>query len=299
MFNKFKTKKTQRRVPNAVDSTTTQHVFRRNRTLASYKSGGEHQSSRSHIHRLSIKRRKLSGIFLIVVLSALALFLLIINFTANPLVVVSDTSILKPVNKASYEDKIQSYLKQNPFSRFLFIIDSSKLTNYVASSAPEVASIDYRDMESFGSNNFLVKFRKPVAGWAINDKQYYVDKDGVQFEVNYFDNPKVQITDESGASTAMSSDGSAIASRRFLSFVGQVVSAARDRNYIVIKASLPEDTTRQLEIQIKESQSVIKLSLDRPVGDQIGDMDRAIKYFTRKNLAPKYIDVRVAGRVFY
>lgn len=307
MFKKFKHKKRVVRNTTQSDISNHQgHIFRRNRNLSRANKVGDYggvnnskASSRSHVHSLAIKRRKLSGIFLICLLSITIIFLMIINFTATPSMVLTDTSIIKSVQKSKYEDIIQDYLKENPFSRFLFILDDSKLTNYVSSTAPEVLNIEYKDMKSFGNNNFIVKLRKPVAGWTINNKQYYVDENGVQFEINYFENPKVQIIDKSGASETMSSSGIAIASKRFLSFVGQVVSAAKGYNYTVIKAILPEDTTRQLEIVIKENGFLVKLSLDRPVSDQLGDMDRAMKYFAKKHIRPSYIDVRVSGRVFY
>lgn len=281
------------------------HAFRRNRNLSRNNRVGEYESlnnktsSRSHVHHLSIKRRKLSGIFLICLLSVAIIFLIIINFTATPSIILVDNLITKSVPKSKYQTIIQDYFNSNPFSRFLFILDEAKLTNYVSNEAPEVLNVQYKDMKSFGNNNFTIKLRKPVAGWKINDKQYYVDENGSQFEVNYFENPTVQIVDKSGASQEMNNSGVAIASKRFLSFVGQVVSTAKKYHYTVIKAILPEDTTRQLEIKIKENTFTIKLSLDRSVGDQIGDMDRAIKYFNKKHIRPSYIDVRVSGRVFY
>jgi len=306
MINRFKHKK------HVVKDTTQSsmsnqqvHMFRRNRNLSHANRAGEFSDtngktfSRARTHHLFVKRRKLSGILLICLLSITIILLMIVNFTAVPSVIISDTSITKSIPKSNYEDIIQDYLNENPFSRFLFILDDVKLTNYASDVAPEVSSIEYKDMKSFGNNNFIVKLRQPVAGWKINSKQYYVDKDGVQFEVNYFENPTVQIIDKSGASETMSNSGMAIASKRFLSFVGQVVSVAKKYNYTVVKAILPEDTTRQLEIGIKENGFIVKLSLDRPVNDQIGDMDRAIKYFTKKRIKPSYIDVRVSGKVFY
>jgi len=304
MINNFKLSKrvAKNTTKNEISS---QRGYRRNINLSRSKGGGEYDSannkafSRANVHRLSIKRRRLSGIFLICLLSIAIIFLMIINFTARPSVVLNDASIIKPVPKSKYEAIIQDYFNKNPFSRFLFILDNEKLTNYVSSITPEVLYIEYKDMQSFGNNNFIIKLRQPVAGWKINNKQYYVDENGSQFEVNYFDNPEVQIIDKSGASETMNNSGVAIASKRFLSFVGQVVSAAKQYGYTVTKAILPEDTTRQLEIGIKENGFIVKLSLDRSVDEQLGDMDRAIKYFTKKHIKPSYIDVRVSGKVSY
>ena len=118
----------------------------------------------------------------------------------------------------------------------------------------------------------------------------------MSFEKNYYLEPTLQIVDESGVT---SKTGIAIASNKLLSFVGRVVSQANSRGYTVIEAILPIDTTRQLRIKLKDSNIVVKLSIDRPAGEQIEDMDRAVRYIKSKNLYPSYIDVRVGGKAFY
>lgn len=280
-------------------------IFKRNRTIVGTRSNNVRSaannssnnliSDRAHVHHLSIKRRKVFSVFSMVFLAMIALFLLIINYTATPLIRLQDTSIIKSVDKAKYSTIINDYLKSNPPSRFSFILDSLKLTNYVSSVAPEVKSVTYRDMDSFGKTNFDVIMRVPVAGWKIGQKQYYVDDEGSQFEVNYFNNPEVQIVDESGISV----NDTIIASKRFLSFVGQVVALSKKYSYTVIKATLPADTTRQLAIKLKENGFTVRLSIDRSVDEQVEDMDRAVKYFIKHGLKPSYIDVRVSGKAIY
>ena len=91
----------------------------------------------------------------------------------------------------------------------------------------------------------------------------------------------------------------AIASNRFLSFVGRVVSLTKASGYTVVQAMLPAETTRELEIKLKEGDYLVKLSIDRPVGEQVEDMIAAVRYFTGSGQTPKYIDVRVSGKAFY
>ena len=69
--------------------------------------------------------------------------------------------------------------------------------------------------------------------------------------------------------------------------------------YTVSEAILPSNTTRQLNIRIKDNDLLIKMTIDRSAAEQVSDMSRAVKYFTSNNLMPTYIDVRVDNKVFY
>lgn len=254
-------------------------------------------SPRTHVHHLSIKRRKLSGLLMISVFMITILSLLVTNFTASILVNTSDTQITKTIDDKLYQNVINDFLNANPLYRFSFLMDGSALNNYVSSKLPEVGSVR-RQGNSIkpGETDYIISFRKPVAGWQINDKQYYVDARGVSFERNYYTNPVVQIVDNSGISPQA---GVAIASKRFLSFVGQVVSLSSDNGHQITRAVLPKNTTRELDVYFKDMTLYAKLSIDRPVGEQVEDMGNAIGYFVAKNQMPQYIDVRVSGKAFY
>jgi hypothetical protein len=139
--------------------------------------------------------------------------------------------------------------------------------------------------------------RSPVAGWQINSKQYYVDSKGYPFDINYFPTPSVQIIDNSGISYKIGT--TAIASNRFLGFIGRIVSLTKSSGYTVSQALLPPNTTRELDIRLKEVGYYIKFSIDRPAGEQVEDMVTAIKYFSARGQTPKYIDARVSGKAFY
>lgn len=284
-----------------------QRTFHRNRTLTGTSSNNfdsvnssinDFESTRSHVHRLSNQRRKVSSIILIVFLSTMALWMIVCNFTASATISLSDTTIVKSINTKKYIDVIQSYLDTNPISRFTFFTSNIELTKYVSERLPEVKNVTVRGMSGIGSTNFAITMRTPVAGWTINGKQYYVDSSGVPFEINYFEAPAVQIIDNSGASVK-TSNSTAIASKRFLSFIGKVVSSAKFKGYTITEAILPSGTARELEIKIKENGFLAKLTIDRSAGEQVGDMSKAIEYFTARGLAPKYIDVRVSGKAYY
>ncbi|MEI7918111.1 MAG: hypothetical protein WCH58_01890 [Candidatus Saccharibacteria bacterium] len=279
-------------------------IFRRNRTLTGTTSNNfgsvnaktDLESSRKHAHHLVRHRRKVLSVLTIVLLSAAILWILISNFTATVIISVSNVHLAKPVDSSRYVKVIQDYLDANPISRLHFNLDQVALTNYVSTKLPEVSNVTQQYMLGIGETGFAVTLRTPVAGWKIGDKQYYVDSKGISFDQNYLAAPDVQIIDNSGASPQGST---AVISNRFLSFVGRVVSLAATNGYTVSQAVLPANTTRELVISVKESSTLVKLSIDRLAGEQIEDMSKALKYFASHGQSPEYIDIRVSGKAFY
>lgn len=280
------------------------NVFNRNRTLIGSTSNNLDninnrstlESPRTKTHHLALKRRKVLNILFILILCMIILWILISNFTAKVTISLSDVNISKQVKSLDYEKIIQDYFNNNPIGRFSFFLDQTALNAYVSSKMPEVLNVKQKDMLSIGETNFRIEMRMPVAGWKIDSKQYYVDSLGVTFEENYFSEPNVQIIDNSGISMQA---GAVSVSNRFLSFVGHVVSQSKLSGYTVVQAILPAGKTRELEIKIEEGDYLVKLSIDRPAGEQIEDMDNAIWYFKNNNQNPSYIDVRVSGKAFY
>ena len=305
LFNKKQFDIPRRRsVKRDIRSSTSSDIFRRNRTLTGTTSNNlgstgaksDLESSRIHVHHLAIHRRKILNIMIIVFMSAGFLWVIISNLTATVVVSVPSTAISKSIDLSRYEKTIQQYLNANPLSRLKFILDQSAMSDYVSSNLLEVTSVAQQNTTGIGQTNFVVTMRTPVAGWNMNNKQYYVDSKGIAFDINYFLPPSVQIVDNRGIAPQT---GAAIVSNRFLSFVGRVVSAAKASGYTVAQATLPPNTTRELYISLKGSTILIKLSVDRSAGEQVEDMSRALKYFASHNIIPNYIDVRVSGKAFY
>jgi hypothetical protein len=197
---------------------------------------------------------------------------------------------------ASYQRAIQEYLGKQPIERLRFRLDQKRLTEYVQASAPEVYSVRASSTATPGTSLFQLVMRKPVAGWNINGKQRYVDGSGVSFERNYFSAPVVQIVDRSGVQVAA---GQAIASNRFLGFVGRTVSIASTYGLSVEQIIIPSGTTREVDVKVVGSSYVVKFLIDRPVGEQVEDMARSIAWLKANNVTPEYVDVRVSGKAYY
>lgn len=278
-------------------------TFQRNRTLMrgtsaySYDSIDEvKKSPRSYVHHLASKRRKIGGVLISVVSASLIFFWLLTQFTAQVTVSISDSELSKSIDTKKYIDSINDYLGVHPLSRLRFALDKNDLAEYLLTVTPEVASVEKVSSGSIGDTDINLSMRRPIAGWTIGSTQYFVDEKGVSFERNYYDTPTLQIVDNSGISPQQ---GTTVASTRFLGFVGRVVALSKESSYVVEQAIIPVGTTRELEVQIKGIVPHVIFSIDRPVGEQVEDMVRALQYFTSRGGTPSYIDVRVSGKAFY
>lgn len=295
----------RRRSASASDAVADQSdsdLFRRNRTLtgslsSSVTSPAERtaglKSSRVQTHELRHHRRRLGSMFLLTTAAVAVLFLMINNFIAS----VSTTVANQPSNKlmSDYKGLINEYLASRPVERLSFAINTETLTGYVQQKAPEVSRIVLQDISGMGESAFRVEVRRPVASWTISGDKRYVDANGVSFTKNYFEEPIVRVIDQ----TNLTVDGQIVVSNRFLGFIGQAVARSGENGLTVKEVLLPADTNRQIQLKLEKYSYPIKLSVDRPVGEQIEDMVRAVKYLDGKQQSPQYLDVRVSRRAFY
>lgn len=274
--------------------------FRRNRTINAVRQqpiSETEPSPREKAHSLARRRRKIGIILLTIIVIGSVLSWLLSQFTATVAINVSDkTSMIHPVKTETYASAIQDYLDMHPFERLRFVLNQNELSQYVSGKLPEVATIEQIGRSNIGETNFQISMRVPVAGWLINSQQYYVDGAGEAFALNYFNEPTVTITDNSGVSLE---SGQAVASSRFLGFVGRVVALAEERGYTVTEAIIPYNTTRQLDIKLEGQAPLVRLSIDRGAGEQMEDMARSLNYLSASGQAPEYIDVRVKNKTFY
>jgi len=282
------------RTPATPDAGT---QFRRNQTLSGVRRpDAEPVSERARMHALARRRRHVGAIFTLVLGIIVVLAALLTQFTGKVVVAGSSLPLTHAAQPAPYEKAINDYLAIHPVERLRFAMNETALSSYVAGIAPEVAHVKLTSTDNIVDAHFTLTFRKPVAGWQINGHQYYVDETGVVFQNNYYETPTVQIVDQSGVSPAQ---GSIVASARLLSFVGRVVALSGQGSYTVTQAILPSGTTRELEIQLKDVQPLVKLSIDRGAGEQVEDMIRSLNYLKSVGRSASYVDVRVSGRAAY
>lgn len=283
-------------------SLASRYNFRRNRTLTGSASsqvstvGEAHaqlKSERVMAHDLVRQRRHIGLILSGVVIGCALLFGLVTQFTAHVELHTADLSVaLSP----SYNIAVEQYFNQQPIERFRFMLNMNHLSRYVQSVLPEVAAVQLDGSAGLGKTRFSLTMRQPIAGWSMGGSQEYVDGNGVSFARNYYATPAVQIVDNSGVQAVA---GQAIASNQFLSFVGRVVGQAAKSNLVVTQVIIPEGTTRQIEVRLTGIAYPIKLSVDRPAGEQVEDMARSVAWLSSHGQSPQYLDVRTSGRAFY
>lgn len=278
------------------EAPSTSSQFRRNQTLSSYRHNTPEESSRQKAHSLTMQRRRLGGIFLIVAVVSVLLGLLLWQLMAQVAVTTSTKQLSRSFDVKPYEASINDFLNINPAQRLRVSLDEAALGAYVASEYPEVESLRLSGTPGLAQASFSVTFRTPVAGWIINGKQYYVDNQGAVFDTNYYETPGLQIVDESGISPEQ---GSAVVGTRLLGFLGRVVSQAQGRGYSPVRAVLPEGTTRQVDVYFEGIATRVKFSIDRGAGEQMEDADRSLQFLAGRGIGAEYIDVRVPGRAAY
>src|SRR5690606_4960459 len=79
------------------ERTRSDFTYRRNSTLSSYRRDGPPDSERQKVHELAMQRRRMGGVFLVVILSAIGLLLLLWQLVASVEVVASSRPLNKPI----------------------------------------------------------------------------------------------------------------------------------------------------------------------------------------------------------
>lgn len=290
--------------PSASDLSN-RYSFRRNRTLtgstsAKVASSGEMnaelRSPRAHVHHLTSLRRRLVLYFITASAAAFGLYVLISQLVASMSIQVSGIELLPNTDKVAYEQAIESYYAARPTERLRFLLNESDMTAHVQATRPEVRTINIEPGAELSTAVVTIVPRQAIARWSFDDADRYVDAQGVVFLRNYHTAPRLKIIDNSGIRTTSTR---VVASNRFLSFVGQVISGSQERNLAVSTVTIPAFTTRQVAVTLKGEGTQYRLSVDRSVGEQVEDVARIHTYLKRKSITPRYVDVRVKGKAFY
>lgn len=291
----------RRRLTDDADQSD-RYTFTRNRTLTGSSSqrvttANDHtaqlQSPRTQAHHLARRRRRVGGLFLVVVVISLGMAFLVTQLVSNVTVQASDHAITLD---GKYVQDIQSYFDRQPLERLRFMLNTKQLLAYLQTVDPEVSDVALSDAQGYGSAGFVVTVRHPTLSWSIGSHRQYVDDSGVAFTRNYYAEPQVQVVDQSGIQV---SEGQTVASNRFLSFMGRVVGLAAHSGYAVTQIVLPRGVTHEVDLHMQNVAYPVRLLVDRPAGEQIEDMDRAVRWLAAHQVSPTYLDVRVSRRAYY
>lgn len=281
--------------------------FRRSRTLqgttssnvkAANQKRAELKSDRLKKQEQQRRRRMITTGLLAVVVMIFTVWYLISQYTVDIGTMTYSPETSRAPDDELYKKSINDYLGVRPAERFRFAMNETALTQFVAVSLPEVKRISV-DGGQANITDFKLQLRQPIASWKTGDSQSFVDDEGVSFTNNYYPNPNVVITDNTGASNT-EQPGKAVVSERFLRFLGRLVALTNKSGLgEVTEASLPKNTAREIDIKIKGRPYYIKTHIDRDPAATVEDIKRVVGLLEQKKVKPVYIDVRVNGRAYY
>jgi hypothetical protein len=248
------------------------------------------------VHHLSNLRRTLLGYFAAVSIVSFGLYILVSQLVATTVPTLVGIGPAPEEDATAYSNAVEEYYAARPVERFRFLLNDEALLSHVQSSRPEVRAIAVEPGSGLGEASLVVTARQPIARWAIDGASQYVDGDGMVFARNYFDDPTLQIVDNSGLPASSSR---LVTSNRFLGFIGRVVAKSSQSGLDVSKVTIPALTTRQVAVTLEGEATEYKLSVDRSAGNQVEDISRIHRYLATNKLNPGYVDVRIAGKAFY
>ena len=279
-------------------------TFRRSRTLTGSSSeqvrtAGESRaqlrSPRLKEHELRSHRRRLGAYLFGVLILIGGLMVLLSQFigVVTP-AFSSQQPLIKEPDNQKYVQLINQYFNSRPLERLRFALNRDALAGYLEDKAPEVASVEFENT-GLAVASASIRFRVPVVAWQIQAQKYYVDGDGQSFTVNYYSEPAVTVKDDSGIDPS----AGAIVSDRFLQFMGRVIALTNASGLRVTGATIPRNTSREIDFNLEGRGYFIKTQLGRDAASQATDLVNAVKYIDSKGIKPSYIDTRVPGKAAY
>lgn len=280
------------------------YEFRRSRTITgssspNVRSSAEPRSQlkteRLKLHDLKQLRLKLIKILLVLLLLLVLAFWAVENYISNVTILYSQTGRTAPPT-SSYQQTIMHYFAYQPLERFGFMLDSSHLETYLRSQHSEILSLKVAKEWYGGGEKFTVTFRKPLLAWQVGSQKFYVDDKGVAFGYNYFGGNVMSVNDQSGV---VPDANGAIASRRFIRFLGKLVAAVNGVGKGQVSEVIVPASTREVDLKLANRNYPIKTHIDRDPSQLAEDLKNALKFFDDNHATPAYIDLRVANRAFY
>lgn len=280
------------------------YVFRRSRTLTGSASTevtapaakrGQLKTDRLKLHELKAHRRKILRMLGVVSLILACLAFMLANFILTPNIVAVQTGTKQPPTQG-YQESMYSYFADHPLERFGFLLNDSGLESHLKNKHTEVASLAV-ERDWYGGNVRVgVFFRQPLLVWKTGQQQFYVDNQGIAFTYNHFAEPTVAVTDQTGLPPDQSG---AVASTRFIRFLGRMVGAVNDYKKGKVVAVIIPPSTRQIDLKLEGREYPIKTNSDRDPLQQAEDIATALTHLDQKGIKPQYVDLRVAHRAYY
>lgn len=301
----FKKQKKSKRVASLAEGQEG-YAFRRSRTLtgsssqkvtAAASQQSQLKTDRLKLHELRQLHLRAVRLLGIVALGIVALAFIIASYIGEAPIRTTQTQsghIRPPIS--DYQKTIAEYFGQHPFERFSFLLNTAQLENFMRAKHIELLGVGTKKTWYGGKTSFSVRFRQPLLLWQVRDQRFYVDDRGVAFTYNYFADPTTTITDQSGVNPDVNG---AIASKRFIRFLGKLVAAVNAEGVGKVSAVVIPAAAREVDIRLEGRDYPIKTHIDRDPLQQADDIKNTLRYFDAHHIVAQYVDVRVASRAFY
>ena len=106
--------------------------------------------------------------------------------------------------------------------------------------------------------------------------------------------PTIEIVDASASAT-----GGKITSR-MRNYIGLIESDLKSYNYQPIKAVIPTDSIREVDLYLDGYAGYFKTTIDRDAAVTAEDIDRMLRYLAEQGITTfEYVDVRIDNRAFW
>jgi hypothetical protein len=229
----------------------------------------------------------------------------IVRLSVSNVSINSSTELPAEV-KATYQEYISEYIAKNSIFKQTWSFSDEELAEDFMKSFPEVSAVSISDRAPFSTTlKVQANFRQPVFSWkdASNEKRF-LDQAGVLFTINRTSvksDQLVRIEDESGlifdsGNTALSSSTAKIIGELPVQFKDHFPTTEKT---VITRIVIPK-STRELRVYPSSVAYYIKISTNRSLSEQVGDLKEVLAHLKKKKVTPKsYIDVRIENKVFY
>ncbi len=276
-------------------------ISRKQREVAAHKQSVTQRQvdNKKRLKNRLIKRR-------IIIFSTLALGLIILlRFQVTGYDIKPESSVkLSDQQKLEYSNTMSAYSSSHTPLKQQWLLDKSGLLIDVSKQHPEVRQVELSTMQPFSTKVAArLTFRKPIFIWKGVGETYFIDKDGVLFIKNMYSSSAEKnlpvIEDQGGVAP---DPGQTVLTDTIVTDIAKLYQLMPGLYLTPVKVSqiiLPP-AAREIRAKLDGVPYYIKVSTERPVEDQVGELKQVVDFLNSSKVTPgEYIDVRVSNKAFY
>lgn len=300
-------KQTHRMRNSRSQSASVETSFRRNASIASPSQRAAHEQRAAVLqrqneqarHRMKrVRRMKIVAVALFVLACVAGLRMQIKT------VQLEGVQKLSAQQQARYSEAIRVYSLENSFAQQAWTVDGAQAERFVLGTFPEVASARLKPAHLLNpSLRMELSFRSPQYVWKdASNQPKYIDSKGRLFSENLTSVDEaslIQIDDQSGI---VIETGNAAVSQQTLSFIGGLQGELKPvyKGKKVLKRVIIPVSTREVRVVPEGESYYIKMSTERSLAEQVGELRSLLGFLRSKKITPKqYIDIRLEDKAFY